>query len=106
MKHDMPNEWNLLKTNYSCPIKIDNSYLPYLVNTNTGAIANVSLWSTQAIDCLTASGLLHGNKIQNYNNASIQSKDFTLSCVDPNNQAKKDALKALKDLILVVKYKF
>ncbi len=30
MKHDMPNEWNLMKSNHAATIKIDGSRLPYM----------------------------------------------------------------------------
>jgi hypothetical protein len=103
MKHDMPNEWNLLKTNYSCPIKVDYSYLPYLVKAKTGTIAEVSLWSTKAINSLSATGTgLSHSKVHSYNKALIQSKDFTLSCPPANPNQVDD----LDDLIVVVKYSF
>lgn len=41
MKHDMPNEWHLLKTTGAVNITIDKSRLPYFSQSSATAIANV-----------------------------------------------------------------
>ncbi len=43
MKHDLPNEWHLLKQNGTIDLKIDKSRLPYMAQTMVAAIENVVL---------------------------------------------------------------
>ena len=41
MKHDLPNEWHLLKANRTIDLKIDKSRLPYMAQTLDAAIEEV-----------------------------------------------------------------
>lgn len=41
MKHDLPNEWHLLKANKTVDLKIDKSRLPYMAQTLDAAIEDI-----------------------------------------------------------------
>jgi hypothetical protein len=41
MKHDMPNEWRLLKKNRTVDLKIDKSRLPYMAQSLNPTIESV-----------------------------------------------------------------
>ncbi|PGT56989.1 neuraminidase-like domain-containing protein [Bacillus thuringiensis] len=110
MKHDLPNEWHLLKKNGTVELKIDKSRLPYMVQTLDVKIENVMFlakvkdnpvpFSVKVGDNTTNLDIIDEWKLCGGNNSDIElDKSFELS-VDPT------PLNILEELMLVVKYSF
>ncbi|BBB92591.1 MAG TPA: neuraminidase-like domain-containing protein [Methylomusa anaerophila] len=108
MKHDLPNEWLLLKNNGSVDLKIDKSRLPYMSQPFDAVIENVMFLAkvkdnpvafsvkvdgeATNLDRIDAWKLCRGN-----NSDIILNKSFALS-VDPQ------PLDDLEELMIVVKW--
>ena len=110
MKHDLSNEWHLLKQNGNVDLKIDKSRLPYMAQTIDAAIENVMFLAKVKDNPVTFSVKVDGNdtnlnRIDEWNlcrgnNSDIDlDKSFALS-VDPT------PLNNLEELMMVVKYSF
>ncbi|XEC94317.1 neuraminidase-like domain-containing protein [Paenibacillus tarimensis] len=109
MKHDLPNEWHLLKKNGTAQLKLDKSRLPYIAQTLDAVIEHVMLVAKVKdnpvhfsihidgealnLDRIDEWKLLRGN-----NEDIVLDQLFTLS-VDP------EPLNKLEELMVVVKYK-
>ncbi len=110
MKHDLPNEWHLLKKNGSVELKIDKSRLPYIAQSFDPAIENILFIAQVKNNPANFSINVEGNatdlaRIDEWklcwgNNPNIDlDTSFALSVA----QAK---LKDLENLMMVVKYSF
>ncbi len=102
LKHDMPNEWHLLKQGKKVNLAIDKTRLPYMAQTLNSSIANVVFVANAnaspavkvnntALTFLNNWGLYTGDST-----AIALGTPFQLEVATPN----------LEDLILVVKYVF
>ena len=109
-KHDMPNEWHLLKQNGSANVTIDKSRLPYLAQALDASIGNVVLLAKVAgnpamfavdIDGATTNlSLIGGWGMAKGENGDIElGTPFELSLLPVN-------LPKLQELIAVVHYEF
>ncbi|MEB3103555.1 neuraminidase-like domain-containing protein [Ferviditalea candida] len=110
LKHDLPNEWLLLKKNGSVDLKIDKSRLPYMAQTLDAAIEDVMFVAKVKDNPAAFSVNVDGNaisldridewKLCRGSSSDIDlGKSFALS-VDPA------LLNNLEELIMVVKYSF
>jgi hypothetical protein len=129
MKHDMPNEWHLFKTNGIVDLKIDKSRLPYFAQLLEAGIDSMTLLAKVAGTPSTYSLNISGNNL-NSPGARILSSgqlgslwvspaitglvlgdSFTLASEPPppvTNPPAPDPLRLadLKDLMIIVNYKF
>lgn len=108
MRHDLPNEWQLFKTNGAIDLTIDKSRLPYMAQTPTADIGNVIFLAkikdnpstfTISIDATP----INLAKIEKWNLCRGDSPDIDLGTsfaisVDPT------LLDKLEDLMMVVKF--
>ncbi len=110
MKHDLPNEWHLLKQNGSVDLKIDKSRLPYMAQTIDAEIENVMFVAKVKNNPATFSISVDGNatnlaRIDEWklcwgNNANIDlNTSFKLEVASAQ-------LNDLEDLMMLVKYSF
>ncbi len=110
MKHDMPNEWHLLKNNGTIELKLDKSRLPYMAQSiDTAEIESVSfvvkikgnpLSFTINVDG-TATSLAKQNELQMCIGSNMAIKLNTLFNLSVLIDKEK-----MEELIMVVKYKF
>jgi 5-hydroxyisourate hydrolase-like protein (transthyretin family) len=111
MKHDMPNEWNLLKKNGTIDITLDKSRLPYIAQTfDTAEIESVMFAAkiknnpttfTVNVDGV-ATNLARVDELkfcEGINSDIDLDTQFTLSVSNTDKVI-------LEDLLLIVKYKF
>lgn len=112
LKHDMPNEWNLLKQNRLTKIKIDTSRLPYMAQTHptiedvmfvAKAKSEPATFVVSIEDTDTTLSKIN-DEWKLYKMAAISGIQldtaFTLSVVSQNE------LDNLEELIMVIKYSF
>ncbi len=110
MKHDMPNEWHLLKKNGAIDLKIDKSRLPYMAQTIAAAIENIMFiakvkdnpasYSIDIDDDTTLLSRVDQWELCRGNNTNIVlDTSFELSIAPAQ-------LNKLEELIMVVKYSF
>ncbi|MDN3511813.1 MAG: neuraminidase-like domain-containing protein [Candidatus Jettenia sp.] len=110
MKHDLTNEWLLLKNNGTVNLKIDKSRLPYMAQTIDASIENVMFVAKVKNNPANFSVEIDGNstnlsrvnewKLCRGNNSNIDlDTSFALS-VAPGQ------LNNLEELMMVVKYSF
>jgi uncharacterized protein YqfB (UPF0267 family) len=108
MKHDMPNEWHLLKENGTVDLQIDKSKLPYFVQSLDVEIKNVMFIAQVKNNPASYPISIEGSdtnlsridewKLCRGNNVDIKlDKSFELSVVP-------EQLEYLEELMLVVKY--
>lgn len=110
MKHDLPNEWHLLKKNGTVDLKIDKSRLPYMAQTIDAAIENVmfvvKVKNNPATFLISIKGTatnlarIDEWKLCRGNNANIDldtSFEVVIAPAQLNN---------LEDLMMMVKYSF
>jgi hypothetical protein len=110
LKHDLPNEWNLLKKNGTADLKIDKSRLPYMAQTLAAAIDNVMIVvkakSNPATCTVNIDGV--GNNLsrvdewklcKGINNTIAIDTMFTLSALPA-------LINDLDEIMLVVKFSF
>lgn len=110
MKHDLPNEWQLFKTNGSIDLKIDKSRLPYMAQPIGTAIENVMFIAKIKNNPATFAINVDGNttnldkidqwKLYRGDNPNIDldtSFKLTVAQAQLNN---------LEDLMMVVKFSF
>ena len=110
LKHDLPNEWNLLKKNGTADLKIDKSRLPYMAQTLAAAIDNVMIVvkakSNPATCTVNVDGV--GNNLsrvdewklcKGINNTIAIDTMFTLSALPA-------LINDLDEIMLVVKFSF
>ncbi|MEY8348019.1 neuraminidase-like domain-containing protein [Bacillus cereus] len=110
MKHDLPNEWHLLKQKGTVNVKIDKSRLPYMAQTFNPAIENVmflaKVKNNPANFSIKVDGDVTGlNRIEEWKLCQGNNPDINLGeqfelAVDS------EQLKNLDELIMVVKYNF
>ncbi len=108
MKHDLPNEWHLLKKNGTVDLKIDKSRLPYMAQTIEAAIENVMFVAKAKDNPASFSVSVDGNTVNlaridawelcRGNNAGI-GLDTSFELSVPFDQ-----LYNLDELMMVVKY--
>lgn len=110
MKHDLPNEWYLLKKNGTVDLKIDKSRLPYMAQIMDAALENVMFVAKVKDNPVIFSVLVDGNDTNldridewqlcrgNYSDLDLDTP-FTLSVASAQ-------LNNLEDLMMVVKYSF
>jgi hypothetical protein len=114
LKHDMPNEWHLLKTNGNVNLTIDESRLPYMVK-SLGVIDEVSVRLVSdysafkvtveddveaniILDSKTELGGMYSGVIEQYAGISL-GKPFNLSVANT-------AVNKLGELLMIIKYTF
>ena len=110
MKHDLPNEWHLLKTNGTVNLTLDKSRLPYFSQSTAIAIDSVMFVvkakSNPATFTITIDGAALGlarvdawKLCRGTNNTIELDTSFALAMAAP-------ALADLEELMLVIKYSF
>ncbi|MGK9486328.1 neuraminidase-like domain-containing protein [Bacillus tropicus] len=109
MKHDLPNEWHLLKNKGTANVKIDKSRLPYMAQILNPAIENVMFLAkvknnSADFSIKADNNVINLNRIEEWKLYQGNSPDIKLGeqfelAVD-SEQLKKD----LDELIMVVKY--
>jgi len=111
MRHDLPNEWNLLKRNGNIEIVLDTSRLPYMAQTSNNPEiesviflakieANPDAFTINVDDNETNLAKVDELKLCKGINSAVElGSAFTLSVSNA------DKVK-LEDLLLIVKYKF
>ena len=108
MKHDLPNEWYLLKSKGTLDLTIDKSRLPYMVQPFSSGIDSVMFLAkitgnpavfSLAIDSIkTNLSRIDAWQLCSGNNSAITlGTTFTLAIAD---------IAKLEELTMVVKYKF
>lgn len=111
MKHDLPNEWHLLKTNGAVDLKIAKSRLPYFVQSlQNVAIDNVTIIARVKNNPASYSVNIDGNavnlsridewKLCRSNTTGIEIETPLELSINPA------LLSDLEDLMIVVKYSF
>ena len=120
LKHDMPNEWHLLKQNHTVDLKIDKSRLPYMAQLPDASIGSVIFIVNSSADLISIPLIIDTNPTDP-NNPNVDI--VTLSKMDEwgielwsgknTNPIELDktfglshASVDLTELILVVKYRF
>jgi len=110
MKHDLPNEWHLLKQDGSVDLKIDKSRLPYMAQTIDAEIENVMFVAKVKNNPSTFTISIDENAI------NLARRDEWKLCrgnnenIDLNTSFKLEVasvqLNDLEDLMMMVKYSF
>jgi len=114
MKHDLSNEWNLLRNNGSVELTIDKSRLPYIVKSLDAVIENVMFIAKVKNNPSTFAISI---KIGNHNNTLSLSLNNILSLYTGTNtnividipfqlSITLADLTNLEELVMVVKYSF
>lgn len=110
LKHEMPNEWHLLKTNNTVELTIDKSRLPYMAQALDATIENVVVLAKvtgnpgmYAIDL--DGNPLNLSRIDEWKLAKGETTDFTLGTPIVLSKTAAQIAK-LEELVLVVKYGF
>ncbi len=111
MKHDLPNEWYLLKKNGTIDLTIDKSRLPYMVQPfDTAEIESIMLIAkvkdnpatfTINVDTIAT----HLSRVDDLKLCKGINSDIDLDTLFTLSVSNADKLK-LEELMLVVKYKF
>lgn len=96
LKHDMPNEWHLLKNNGSVEISIDNARLPYMAQAANPVIEEVMVVANSEAGQVYVNGSAVDLIANEELGLSIATNAFTLSGVVGD----------LEELVLVVGYSF
>lgn len=100
LKHDMPNEWHLLKNNGNVEISIDNARLPYMAQAANSVVEELMLIANSEagqVDVNSSTVDLIANEELGLSLATIDTTNaFTLSGVGDN----------LEELVLAVRYSF
>ncbi|MEK7152403.1 MAG: hypothetical protein AAB834_00515, partial [Patescibacteria group bacterium] len=110
LKHEMPNEWHLLKTNNTVELTIDKSRLPYMAQALEATIENVvalaKVTGNPGMYAIDLDGApLNLSRIDEWKLAKGETTDFTLDT--PIVLSKTPAqIAKLEELVLVVKYGF
>jgi hypothetical protein len=110
LKHELPNEWHLLKSNGTVELTLDKSRLPYLAQALDAEIENVVVLAKVTGNPATFtldldSNALNLSRITEWKLCKGETTDIELATpfeleLTPANLAK------LEDLVLVVKYSF
>jgi hypothetical protein len=110
LKHELPNEWHLLKQTGTANVTVDKSRLPYLAQALDATIENVVLLAKVAGNPATFSVNLDGAaknlaRIDAWGLCKAETTEISLGdavqvSLLPANQGK------LQDLLMVVKYGF
>ncbi len=110
MKHDLPNEWHLLKTNGTVNLTLDKSRLPYFSQSTATAIDSVMFVAKARSNPATFTITIDGANVglsrvdawklcRGTSNAILIDTPFALSMAAP-------ALADLEELMVVIKYSF
>jgi len=106
MKHDLPNEWLLLKQNGIANLVIDKSRLPYMAQTLDAGIESVMFVAKNKTDSIPAIKIdtvdIDLSTIDEINLYTGVNSNINIALETPFNIESPD----LEELIMVVKYKF
>lgn len=111
MKHDLSNEWNLLKKNGTVDLKIDKARLPYMAQTIDAAIEDVMFVAKVKNNPATFSVNIDGNavnlsRIDEWKLCRGNNSDIDLDTPFALSVAPLAQLNNLEELMMVVKYSF
>ncbi|MFI0429202.1 neuraminidase-like domain-containing protein [Mariniflexile sp. HMF6888] len=110
LKHDLPNEWQLLKKNNTIGLTIDKSRLPYMAQSFNVEIEHVTFIAKVKNNPTPFSFKIDGNTLnlawvdelglcKGISSAIDLNTSFTITIANANNLL-------LEDLLMIVKYKF
>ena len=111
MKHELPNEWHLLKKNGSIDLKIDKQRFPYMVQPLDAGIVNVMFLAKVADNPANFEITLNNgdptnlSRIDDLNLCGATSDSIEMD-VPFNLSVSNSVVEDLEELVMVVKYSF